>query len=316
MKFFYTPSTVFCKWDGLGGSGYASNCGYLVGCGKNGKNKIKKFPLRKVGGNVMGQPPSPYLALPPMMSPQDKKIIVSAEMTGKPKEITKGQFNLWSYLVDYGKKKWDATKNYAKQKWGATKSYVMDKWGSMKNTAKEKWRKMMERLAAVKLKMREVTGKAWKGTKKKLGDWGRNAKIYAKAYTIVLIETLKEIGVSGMQLTKSMLEELSGFMKKAGWTPVMIAAAINTLRHPPPMWMPIALRFIDTVPKLINAFGAVTPVGAASSAISSVSKVVGTFAGSGMKRKPRRRYSGKARFVKGSPEAKAYMRYLRSLRRS
>ena len=122
---------------------------------------------------------------------------------------------------------------------------------------------------------------------------------------------LKELGRRGIVATGEVLKLLSQCLGNIGWTPVQIALAINLIRNPPTFKQDVIMKMVEILPNIGGAIvnGIMTAKLAAVAGKGYLG--CGVFnMGAGY----RRRRSG--RFVKGSPDAKAYMAYLRSLRRS
>ena len=96
---------------------------------------------------------------------------------------------------------------------------------------------------------------------------------------------------------------------------MQIALAINLIRHPPTFKQEVIMKMVEMLP---NIGGAIVKAIMVAKTASEAAAVVGMGylgygaigLGAGIKRR------GSGRVVKGSPEAKAYMAYLRSLRRS
>ena len=111
-----------------------------------------------------------------------------------------------------------------------------------------------------------------------------------------------------------------------GWTPLDVIGAINEYRRPPGAVERFATRFLNKAPELITSTG--NAIGSATSGVGNVvGNAVGTAVGSatssagkswnpfGWFRSGKGYNKRRARFKKGSPEAKAYMARLRAMRR-
>ena len=108
--------------------------------------------------------------------------------------------------------------------------------------------------------------------------------------------------------TGEVLKVLSQCLGNIGWTPVQIALAINLIRNPPTFRQEVIMKIVELLPNIgaaiIQSLAAAKIIGAGYLGYGAIGL------GAGIKKRRR------GRFVKGSPEAKAYMSYLRSLRRS
>ena len=126
---------------------------------------------------------------------------------------------------------------------------------------------------------------------------------------------LKELGKKGIVATGEVLKVLSECLGNIVWTPVQIALAINLIRHPPTFKQEVIMKMVEMLP---NIGGTIVKAMMAAKTASAAAAVVGLgylgYGAIGLGAGIKRRRSG--RFVKGSPEAKAYMAYLRSLRRN
>ena len=110
-----------------------------------------------------------------------------------------------------------------------------------------------------------------------------------------------------------------------GWTPLDVIGAYNEYRRPPGAIERFATKFLNKTPELITSTG--NAIGSATSGVGNVvGNAVGTAASSAGKswnpfgwfrsgKGYNKRRKGRARFKKGSPEAKAYMARLRAMRR-
>ena len=322
MKYYYFPSSCV-------GGGYGANAGYLVGCGRRNKHKkFRKIKLKKLQqrANFM-----------------DQMAIKKMEEKGTPTEISEKQFDLYDYLgegknafVGYMKQKYGDAKNYGR----AGKDWILGKYQQAKNwyeprargtrifgTAALKllWEKIKSVPGAIKgyfidLKDRAVS--SVKGMWNRFKEWMRNIGINIYAYgkatldvyknlfaeaVVVGWQMLMELGRRGIVATGEVLKVLSQCLGNIGWTPVQIALAINLIRNPPTFKQDVIMKMVEMLPNIgaaiIQSLAAAKIIGAGYLGYG----VVGL--GAGIKKR-------RGRFVKGSPEAKAYMSYLRSLKRS
>ena len=134
--------------------------------------------------------------------------------------------------------------------------------------------------------------------------------VYKKLFGEAIVvgwQILKEMGKKGIAATGEVLKVLSQCLGNIGWTPVQIALAINLIRNPPTFKQDVIMKMVEMLPNIgaaiIQSLAAAKIIGAGYLGYGAVGL------GAGIKRR-------RGRFVKGSPEAKAYMAYLRSLRRS
>ena len=118
----------------------------------------------------------------------------------------------------------------------------------------------------------------------------------------VSYQILKRLGKMGVWITENILKILSKIMKNTGWSPVEIVLAIHFLRNPPTYAERQVIRGIRMLPNIVSA--------TVQSLIDNYMFGGGSYLSYGAGKKRR------GRFIKGSPEAKAYMTYLRSLRRN
>ena len=323
MKYYYFPSSCV-------GGGYGANAGYLVGCGRrNKRRKVRKIKLKKLQqrANFM-----------------DQMAIKKMEEKGMPTEISEKQFDLYDFLgegknafLGYMKQKYGDAKNYGR----AGKDWILGKYQQAKNwyeprargtrifgTAAIKllWQKIKSIPGAIKgyfidLKNRAVT--TVKGMWNRFKEWMRNIGINIYAYGKVTLniyknyfgeaivvgwQMLKELGRRGIVATGEVLKVLSQCLGNIGWTPVQIALAINLIRNPPTFKQEVIMKMVEMLPNIgaaiIQSLAAAKIIGAGYLGYGAIGL------GAGIKKRRR------GRFVKGSPEAKAYMSYLRSLRRS
>ena len=323
MKYYYFPSSCV-------GGGYGANAGYLVGCGRrNKRRKVRKIKLKKLQqrANFM-----------------DQMAIKKMEEKGMPTEISEKQFDLYDFLgegknafLGYMKQKYGDAKNYGR----AGKDWILGKYQQAKNwyeprargtrifgTAAIKllWQKIKSIPGAIKgyfidLKNRAVT--TVKGMWNRFKEWMRNIGINIYAYgmgtlnickkyfggaIVVGWQMLKELGRRGIVATGEVLKVLSQCLGNIGWTPVQIALAINLIRNPPTFKQEVIMKMVEMLPNIgaaiIQSLAAAKIIGAGYLGYGAIGL------GAGIKKRRR------GRFVKGSPEAKAYMSYLRSLRRS
>lgn len=294
MKYFYVPSThIGFIGRGYGGGG-GFNCGYLVGCGAGGEKIVKKLPLKqaKIDGFFKPLPPvPPPLPEVPLYKQKKKKFtaedwekLAKAEETGEIVDLTKPEFSLWSFVADKARAAWNNTKNF-----------VVDKYNKVKGWFKSKIDAAREKIASIK----KALGQTWYGT-----------KVMGKALGKVAIALLKQLGTAGLTVTTELVKSLGPVLGSAGWTPLMIAQGINLLRRPHSFWEMAALKGIETLPSLLSlAAKATIGAGIYGYGIYGYGK-----AGKKIRRRPQRTKRGYLR--KGSPEAKAHMAYLRSLRRT
>ena len=336
MKYYYFPSSYF----GARGGGYGANAGYLVGCGRrNKRKKVRKIKPEKI------QEKANFM---------DQMAIEKMEEKGTPTEISEKQFDLYNYLgegrdafVDYMKQKYANIKDYghAGKNWILGKYREFGDWYEPRargtrifGTAAIKllWQKIKSIPGAIKgyfidLKNRAVTSvkDMWNRFKEWMRNIGVNIYAYGKATLdvykklfgeaiVVGWQILKEMGKKGIAATGEVLKLLSVCLGNIGWTPVQIALAINLIRNPPTFRQEVIMKIVELLPNIGGAIvKAITAAKMASMVGIGVPPVGKGYLGygavglgAGIKRRRR------GRFVKGSPEAKAYMAYLRSLRRS
>ena len=322
MKYYYFPSSCV-------GGGYGANAGYLVGCGRrNKRRKVRRIKLKKLQqrANFM-----------------DQMAIKKMEEKGMPTEISEKQFDLYDFLgegknafLGYMKQKYGDAKNYGR----AGKDWILGKYQQAKNwygpwtrgtrifgTAALRllWQKIKSIPGAIKgyfidLKNRAVT--TVKGMWNRFKEWMRNIGVNIYAYgkatldvykklfweaIVVGWQMLKELGRRGIVATGEVLKVLSQCLGNIGWTPVQIALAINLIRNPPTFKQDVIMKMVEMLPNIgaaiIQSLAAAKIIGAGYLGYGAVGL------GAGIKKR-------RGRFVKGSPEAKAYMSYLRSLKRS
>ena len=323
MKYYYFPSSCV-------GGGYGANAGYLVGCGRrNKRRKVRRIKLKKLQqrANFM-----------------DQMAIKKMEEKGTPTEISEKQFDLYDFLgegknafLGYMKQKYGDAKNYGR----AGKDWILGKYQQVKNWYEPRargtrifgtaalrllWEKIKSIPGAIKgyfidLKNRTVT--TVKGMWNRFKEWMRNIGVNIYAYgkatlnvykklfweaIVVGWQMLKELGRRGIVATGEVLKVLSQCLGNIGWTPVQIALAINLIRNPPTFKQEVIMKMVEMLPNIgaaiIQSLAAAKIIGAGYLGYGAVGL------GAGIKKRRR------GRFVKGSPEAKAYMSYLRSLRRS
>lgn len=323
MKYYYFPSSCV-------GGGYGANAGYLVGCGRrNKRKKVRKIKLKKLQqrANFM-----------------DQMAIKKMEEKGTPTEISEKQFDLYDFLgegknafVGYMKQKYGDAKNYGR----AGKDWILGKYQQAKNwyvprargtrifgsaALRLLWQKIKSIPGAIKgyfidLKNRAVT--TVKGMWNRFKEWMRNIGVNIYAYgkatlnvykklfweaIVVGWQMLKELGRRGIVATGEVLKVLSQCLGNIGWSPVQIALAINLIRNPPTFKQEVIMKMVEMLPNIgaaiIQSLAAAKIIGAGYLGYGAIGL------GAGIKKRRR------GRFVKGSPEAKAYMSYLRSLRRS
>lgn len=323
MKYYYFPSSCV-------GGGYGANAGYLVGCGRrNKRRKVRRIKLKKLQqrANFM-----------------DQMAIKKMEEKGTPSEISEKQFDLYDFLgegknafVGYMKQKYGDAKNYGR----AGKDWILGKYQQAKNwygpwargtrifgsaALRLLWQKIKSIPGAIKgyfidLKNRAVT--TVKGMWNRFKEWMRNIGVNIYAYgkatldvykklfweaIVVGWQMLKELGRRGIVATGEVLKVLSQCLGNIGWTPVQIALAINLIRNPPTFKQDVIMKIVEMLPNIgaaiIQSLAAAKIIGAGYLGYGAIGL------GAGIKKRRR------GRFVKGSPEAKAYMSYLRSLRRS
>lgn len=323
MKYYYFPSSCV-------GGGYGANAGYLVGCGRrNKRRKVRRIKLKKLQqrANFM-----------------DQMAIKKMEEKGMPTEISEKQFDLYDFLgegknafLGYMKQKYGDAKNYGR----AGKDWIVGKYRQLQNWYEPRargtrifgtaalrllWQKIKSIPGAIKgyfidLKNRAVS--TVKGMWNRFKEWMRNIGINIYAYGKVTLniyknyfgeaivvgwQMLKELGRRGIVATGEVLKVLSQCLGNIGWTPVQIALAINLIRNPPTFKQEVIMKMVEMLP---NIGGAIIQSLAAAKIIGAGYLGYGAIGlGAGIKKRRR------GRFVKGSPEAKAYMSYLRSLRRS
>ena len=127
---------------------------------------------------------------------------------------------------------------------------------------------------------------------------------------------IKELWRTGIAITKDVISTIAETLRTIGWSPVQIVLAIQLLRNPYTFKQQLMMKGVEMLPDIgaaiikswrsTNAVAMPATVPAGKGYLGR-----GVFnMGAGYKRRRR------GRFVKGSPEAKAYMAYLRSLRRS
>ena len=279
--------------------------------------------------------------------------IKKMEEKGTPSEISEKQFDLYDYLgegrdafVDYMKQKYSNVKDQGR----AGKDWILGKYQQAKDwyeprargtrifgTAAIKllWQKIKSVPGAIKgyfidLKNRAVTSiqDMWNRFKEWMRNIGINIYAYGKATldvyknlfgeaVVVGWQFLKELGKKGIVASGEVLKVLSECLGNIGWTPVQIALAINLIRNPPTFRQDVIMKIVELLPNIGGAIAkAITAAKMASMigvGVPAIGKGYLGYGAIGLGAGIKRRRSG--RFVKGSPEAKAYMAYLRSLRR-
>ncbi len=153
----------------------------------------------------------------------------------------------------------------------------------------------------------------WNRFKEWLRKMGINIYVYGKSametfknvfikVISVSYQILKILGKMGIWITEKILKILSKIMKNTGWSPVEIVLAIHFLKNPPTYAERQIIRGIRMLPNIVAA---------------TVQSLIDNYMfGGGYSNARIKKGRRRGRFVKGSPEAKAYMAYLRSLKRN
>lgn len=324
MKYYYFPSTYF-GFRGRGYGGSSSNAGYLVGCGLGGNiEEVTKIDPKKILENG---------------SFVDQTAIAKMEGKEGPSQVSKKRFDFWKWLGD-GK---EAVTELFSDGYSALKKQLsnLNQWRIKKQGdlwAKVKQSNLWKRISRVgnffkNIKIRTVAGvqSLWRKFKEYMRIIGINIYAYGRATLTVLRDTFYEaigkgLGVaksfaeSGLKLTDAVLDSIATKLGKLGWQPLEIATSIAFLIHPPSMGERMLGKLIDTIPAITTGLvnGSTAGIGLFAKAVAGKGFGyggagvfnMGVGYGGGVRKKR------STRFAKGSPEAKAYMAYLRSLRRS
>lgn len=250
------------------------------------------------------------------------------------------RMNLWRLDKQEAGKKW------LSGKYDALKEWIKDKYARLRNFKSSRLNRMylwgLDKKEKFDKKVRAL-GEYVRGTKlfavasiktmknailRKLRSLGINIYAYGMGTAEVLgdsiveaiklaYQVLQDAGRGVINLTTEVIVAIGKAMKETGWTAVQVAVAINILRNPHTFKQQMITKAMDWVPRIADI-----GVSAAKSYFTGIPSLptgkgwgAGVFnMGAGYKRMGGRRRR-RGRFVKGSPEAKAYMRYLRSLRR-
>ena len=332
MKYYYFPSTYFgFRGRGYGGSvRTGSNAGYLVGCGLGGNiEEVTEIDPQKIleKGSFV-----------------DQTAIAKMENKNGPSQVSKKRFDFWKWLGD-GK---EAVTELFSNGYSALKRRLsnLNQWRVKKQGdlwAKVKQSNFWKKISKVgnffkDIKIRTVASVQglWRKFKEYMRKIGINIYAYGKATLIVLRDTFyeaigkglgfaKSFAESGLKATDTILDSVASKLGKLGWQPLEIATSIAFLIHPPTMGERMLGRLIDTIPAITTGLvhGSTAGIGMVAGLLQGAKGATGKgFGGAGVFNMGvgyggvgvRKRRS--TRFVKGSPEAKAYMAYLRSLRRS
>ena len=354
MKYYYFPTTTYRYIGmGFGGSAYGSNGGYLVGCGRGGNieeitNVMPEEIIKKA--NFIEQAALAKSESKDGPTQITKKRYDLWKWLGDGKEIAKewfiNNYNRFksSRLNQWRLKKQEAGKKWLTGKYNAWKEWFKDKYDRFRNfkssrlnriqlwglDKKEKFNKKMEEFSAYVRRSKYLAKASLKTLKnvilEKLRKLGINVYAYGRATAEVLGEAIinaaklayqiiKDAASGAFTLTSEMIVAIGKAMKETGWSALEVATATNLLRNPYTFKQQMALKAMDWVPTLADVAmsGVKTWMGMPSfptTLLKAKGWGAGVFnMGAGMKRKRR------GRFVKGSPEAKAYMRHLRSMRR-
>lgn len=297
MKYYYFPTTTFArKGMGYGGTAYGSNGGFLVGCGKGGNFKeVTEVTPGKIAGKT---------------NFVEQAALAKSESKGGPTQITKKRYDLWKWLgegktraVDWFRDKYNRFKASRFNQWRlkkqeAVKGWVKAKYNQLMNTPQMK--ALCSYITGTKIFAKASVKTAWNLIKEKMTKLGINIYAYGRATAEVLKDSIqdgikmgkdfaKNLAEGGFNVTKELILTLGQVLKILGWSPLQIAIALCVVQSDCPLKDKLTYTGMDGMLKMVGK---------------------GTFnMGAGMKRRR------KGRFVKGSPEAKAYMRHLRSMRR-
>ena len=333
MKYYYFPSTYF-GFRGRGYAGSGSNAGYLVGCGLGGNiEEVTQIDPQKILEN------GSFL---------DQAAMTKMEGKDGPTQVSKKRFDFWKWLGD-GK---EAVSELFSNGYSALKRRLnnLNQWRIKKQGdlwARVKRSNFWKKISGIgnffkNIKIRTVASVQglWRRFKDYMRKIGINIYAYGKATLIVLRDTFyeaigkglgfaKSFAKSGLVLTDAILDSIASKLGKLGWKPMEIVSAIAFLIHPPSIGERMLGKLIDTIPGitsgLVKGATAASGVGLLTGAVQGAKAIAGKglgYGGAGVFNmgvgyggvRVRKRRS--KRFVKGSPEAKAYMAYLRSLRRS
>lgn len=331
MKYYYFPSSYF-KYMGRGfsGAGFlgANAPGFLIGCGYGGNIK----EVTAISPNEIAEKAN-FI---------EQSSLAKTEANSTPALITKKRFDLWKWLGDtkqnvkdwflnkyktlndlmrvrmakmvkgakvrskagkeWLKDKYDRFRNFKSSRLNRLNLWRLDKQESLKKWAKGKYEKLMNSpkmkslcnyIKSSKMFVRDTANSAWEKVKGTMVSMGINIYAYGRATVEVLKETVmdafkkgkemaKDITKGGFEMTKETVLTLAQALRLLGWSPLQIAIGICAVKSTASLKDKLSYAGMDVVSKM---------------------------GGKGLMRKR------KGRFVKGSPEAKAYMSYLRSLRR-
>lgn len=330
MKYYYFPSTYF-GFRGRGYGGSSSNAGYLVGCGLGGNiEEVTKIDPQKILENG---------------SFVDQTAIAKMEGKEGPSQVSKKRFDFWKWL---GNGKEAVTELFSngysalKKRLSSLNQWRIKKQGDLWTKVKQSdfWKKISRVgnfFKNVKIRTVAAVQSLWRKFKEYMRKIGINIYAYGRATLSVLRDTFYEaigkglgfamsLAKTGLVVTDAVLDSIASKLGKIGWKPLEIIAATNLLKNPPSFGERMLTRLIDTLPGIASGLtqgaSAASGFGLVSGIVKGAKSLRGTgYGGAGVfnmgvgygggVRKKR-----STRFAKGSPEAKAYMAYLRSLRRS
>ena len=347
MKYYYFPSTYF----GFKGRGYRGKSkGYLVGRGRGGniEEVTQVEPVTLAGkSNFIEQSALAKTEKSGAPAQIPKKRYDLWKWLGEGKDMSVQWFkDQYERLKNFKNRKLTQLKQWRLGKQKAGKEWIKDKYDRFRNFRASRlnrlnlWR--LSKQAQIKGWIKSKLEKLFSSPKiKALGDYIRGTKIFAKAtvktawtkiknkieklginiYAYgratgevlkdsivdaikVTFQIVKELSAAGITLTTEMIIALGKAFKESGWTAYQIAVAINLLRNPHTFQQEMALKAMDWAP----AVGKLAVKGVAGFLGGPMAAAAAGYGGGKLKRKGRLR--------KGSPEAKAYMSYLRSLRRN
>lgn len=352
MKYYYFPTTTF-RYIGMGygGTAYGSNGGYLVGCGRGGNiQEVTNVTPEEIikNANFIEQAALAKSESKDGPTQITKKRYDLWKWLGDGKEIAKewfkdkynrfkaSRFNQWRLKKQEAGKKWltgkyNTVKEWIKDKYARFRNFKSSRlnrmylWGLDKKEKimnSQKMKALCNYIRGTKIFAKASVKTAWNLIMDKMSKLGINIYAYGRATAEVLKDSiieavkvayqiLKDAASGVVVLTKEVINAIGKALKEVGWTASEIAIAINLIRNPYTFKQQLGMKAMDWVPSLVDigVSGLLTAYGMPKIP-TTLFKGKGAFnMGAGMKRKRR------GRFVKGSPEAKAYMRHLRSMRR-
>lgn len=348
MKYYYFPSTYF----GFRGRGYGGKSkGYLVGRGRGGtieevtqvepvtlagkSNFIEQSALAKTenSGTPTQIPKKRYDLWKWLGEGKDMSVDWFRDQFGRLKSFKDAklaQLNQWRLGKQKAGKEWikdkyDRFRNFKASRLNRLNLWRLGKQAQIKGWLKTKLDRLFNSpkmkalcnyIRGTKIFAKASVKTAWTKIKNKMEKLGINIYAYGRATGEVLKDSIveaikvaydiiKDLAATGITLTSEIIIAIGKGLKESGWAPYQIAVATNLLRNPHTFQQEMALKAMDWVP----AVGKLGVKGIAGFLGGPIAAAAAGYGGGKLKRKR------KGRLRKGSPEAKAYMSYLRSLRR-